>query len=283
MTNSASRVILFNGSKITYSIAGEGSTIVFLHGFLGDSSIWESSSKRLTEKDFQVLGIDLPGHGKSAILQKPLTMELMAEVVKKVLDENHILEATFIGHSMGGYVTLAFAEKHSKYINGLCLFHSTALADDIQKKSDRNRTIALMQKNTTSFIKGAIPFLFAAKNTSKLKPEIQSLVEIAMKGNVEGYLQCLEAMRDRPGREYILEKANFPVHFIIGKYDPVVPWETLQRQSKLAKANSVTILDCGHMGFIEEPEKCLESILNFAKNCHEQINSYHFDTPIGTQ
>lgn len=109
-------------------------TLVLLHGFMENLSIWSDMEPHLS-KDFSLLKIDLPGHGQSEIFGEVHTMELMAEEVKKVLDSQNLNKVHLLGHSMGGYTSLAFAEKYPDTLKSLTLFFSTYFADDEEKNS----------------------------------------------------------------------------------------------------------------------------------------------------
>ena len=125
--------IQFKGAKIHFTDTRKGRCIVLLHGFLESMEIWNEYVKLLSKR-YRVICIDLPGHGKSENIGYVHTMELMADCVKEVLYSLQITKCVMIGHSMGGYVTLAFAEKHERNLRGFALFHSHAAPDSEEKK-----------------------------------------------------------------------------------------------------------------------------------------------------
>src|SRR3972149_4760338 len=114
----------FRNVKVRYSDKGKGRVIVLLHGFLESLEIWDEFSNKLSKR-FRVLAIDLPGHGKTPAIGYVHSMELMAECAKAVLDSLELRKYVVAGHSMGGYVALAFAEMFPQNLSGLCIFHST--------------------------------------------------------------------------------------------------------------------------------------------------------------
>ncbi len=124
--------------NIHYTDKGKGTAIVLLHGFLENSTMWKPFISRLSKKN-RVITIDLLGHGKTECLGYVHTMEDMAEAVKAVLSKLRLRRVVVIGHSMGGYVALAFVEKYSNNVKGLCLMNSTATADSEEKKINRDR------------------------------------------------------------------------------------------------------------------------------------------------
>lgn len=247
-----------------YSISGKGPTIVLLHGFLESGEVWKSFTRRLSQS-FQVITIDLPGHGLSENPGPVNTMDDMAEAVRYVLKSLHVTASLMVGHSMGGYVTLAYAEKFPRTLKGFVLFHSQAGADSAEARINRGRTIALVQKDHHGFIKNFIPDLFDPGNVKKFGKEIENLKTLADKTPKEGIIAALEGMKIRPDRQHVLLNAKVPVLFIIGKNDKRIPMEAVIPQTLLPEHSEALMLDhVGHMGFIEASGKTFAAIKGFA-------------------
>lgn len=259
--------IKFRDANIAYTISGKGNTLVLLHGFLESTLIWNSFVSVL-EKHFQVICIDLPGHGESDCIGYVHEMEMNAEVVHTVLQHLEIKSFVMTGHSMGGYVALAFAEKYSELLKGICMFHSTALPDSEEKKRDRDRTINIVKKDSMTFIRAVIPNLFAPANKEKYKTEIDELIANAAKMPVQGIIATLEGMKIRKDRTHVLKEENVPILIIAGKQDTAVPFDSLLPQLALPKHCEALILDnVGHTGFIEAKDETLNVLFNFAASC----------------
>ncbi len=255
--------IKFRDAAIAYTISGKGDTLVLLHGFIESTQIWKDFVPEL-EKHFRVVCIDLPGHGESDCIGYVHEMELNAEAVHAVLQHLGIKNCVITGHSMGGYVTLAFAEKYPELVKGLCLFHSTALPDSEEKKKDRDKAIGVVKNDPMVFIRTVIPNLFAPANREKFKKEIEELIALSAKTPQQGIVATLEGMKNRKDRTYVLKEAKFPVLIISGKQDTVVPIDSLLPQLAMPKHCEALILDnVGHTGFIEEKETTLKALLNF--------------------
>jgi len=262
--------IIFNNSRIHYSIEGKlkQNALVLLHGFTESLDIWDDFSAELS-LDFKVICIDLPGHGKSECVGDVHTMELMADVVKAVLDKESIVESVMIGHSMGGYVALAFAEKYPLYIKGLGLFHSSAFGDTPQGKVNRTRAIEAIEKDHWEFIVNFIPDLFAPANREALKEEIDTLVEKANAMSKQAIIAAQKGMLTRENRSSVLENANYPMLFIAGKQDTRVPFEVVIQQIAMPKDTVVLLLhDIAHMGYLEARDKTLYSVKCFTEGIY---------------
>ena len=256
--------IEFKNDYLYFKVNGKGKPLVLLHGFLESSNMWDEFSQEL-RNDFKIISIDLPGHGKTICFDEIHTMEFMAECVKSVLYHLRIHECVIVGHSMGGYVALAFAEKYSTMLKGLCLFHSHALADAPEAKINRGRAIAVVKRNHKGFINHFIPDLFAIDNIEKFKTKIIELQFAADSLTEEGIVAALEGMKHRTDKLEFLKKTDLPVLFIVGQEDPRADLEIMFEQISIPKYSELLLLrDSGHMGYIEEKEITAKAIKGFA-------------------
>src|SRR4030042_2445540 len=258
----------FKGITIKVVDEGTGIPVVLLHGYLESSETWQSFSDNL-KKSFRIIRIDLPGHGKSGMLHEIHTMEMMAETIRFVLDALFIDKCVLIGHSMGGYVTLAFAEHYPERLLGFSLFHSTPFPDTEEKKQSRNREIELVRQDKKDLIINAnIPRLFASENLDLLKKDLERVKNIARKTSEEGIIAMLEGMKLRPDRSEIIKKSKIPFMLILGKKDSHIPSESVKSKIELNQRGELCVLEhSGHMGFIEEPRNSAEMIKSFVRKC----------------
>ncbi len=197
--------ILFEKGSLCYTIAGQGPVVVFLHGFLEDHHIWDAFTEKF-EKNHTIIAIDLPGFGKSSVFYENHSMTFMANAVYYILLEENIENCILVGHSMGGYVALAFADLYPAKLNGLVLFHSHAGADEEEGKQNRNRTIKLVKSDRLGYISSFIPQLFAEKNIVKFDEEINFLRKKANKISPDAVIAALEGMRDRNDQRKLLRR-----------------------------------------------------------------------------
>jgi len=261
------RYASFKNIKVRYSDKGHGRAVVLLHGFLESHEIWDEFSDKLS-KSFRVIAIDLPGFGDTPCIGYVHSMELMAQCVKAVMDNIGYRRYVVVGHSMGGYVGLAFADLFADNVSGLCLFHSTSLPDTAEKKQSRNAVIKIVKENPRHYINAFYESLFAPANADEHKKEIQFLRTLSEKFTRQGIVNALEGMKERKKRDWILEFAKYPVLFIAGKKDNVIPYKSVLQQAQLVKHPTVLLLeDVGHMGFYEAKEETLKVVKRFAGKC----------------
>ena len=239
----------FQNSNIYYSAKGTGNPLVLLHGFLESSKIWEPFIARLAVKR-QVVCIDLPGHGRSGIIGEVHSMELMAEVVKAVLDHLKISSATILGHSMGGYVTLAFCEKYPQNTSGIILLNSTPQKDTPEKILNRDRSIAVVKRNKKAYVNAAISGLVAPGNNIKYKPEIEVLKEAAARFPTTGIIAALKGMKIRTNKVEVLKNFNKLKIMIIGENDSVLPYSEMVNVAKECKCKLFR-MSGGHLSYME--------------------------------
>ena len=257
--------VQFRRVPVHFTVEGDGPAVVLLHGFLEDSSIYDGMAKSLSDS-YRVVCIDLPGHGLSGVVGYRHSMEDMASAVRHVLDTLGIGSCTLVGHSMGGYVALAFAELFPLKVNGVVLFHSTALADSETKLKDRERAIAVVRKNAEAFVRNSVPMLFAEGSRRQLAAEIDALAGRAAKFPARGIVANIRGMMARPDRTHLLRDADHPTLIIHGALDPVIGTETILTQAALSPNVRLEILEgIGHMGHMEAPDDCLRLIVSFLR------------------
>jgi len=256
----------FRGAKVRFSDKGKGRAVVLLHGFPENLNIWDEFSDQLA-KSFRVIAIDLPGFGESESIGYVHLMERMAQCVQAVMHHLKLRRYVVVGHSMGGYVAIAFAELYPENLRGLCLFHSSVYADTEEKKLDRDRGIAAVKKHPVQYVKTFSANLFANPDD----PNLKKLQDIVLTSSPRGIAAALEGMKRRPSREVILKFAQYPILFIFGKKDKIMNYEILKPQTELPTRKEVLVLEnAGHMGFYEAPVETLTVLRRFAHRCFRE-------------
>jgi pimeloyl-ACP methyl ester carboxylesterase len=264
--------IEFQNKKIFYQREGKGKPVILLHGFGENSNLWNGQIDSLKE-NYLVIAPDLPGSGKSEMFDGAVLIKDYADVIKALADEiifkdDHESQFSLIGHSMGGYITLAFAEKYPELLNSFGLFHSSAFADSDEKKETRKKGIEFITRNgAAAFIKTLAPNLFCEKSKKENPELVARLIEIGQSISPEALIQYYRAMMARPDRTSVLKTFEKPVLLIAGKSDTVVPLEASLEQFKMPLISSVHILQSsGHVGMWEEPETSNRILKNFLEN-----------------
>ncbi len=245
--------------EITYQIFRNNKakeTIVLIHGYLENSKMWAPLVPYLTT-NYTVLVLDLPGFGKSPCFMPVHTMEFFAHTVKDVLDKEGIKESIFLGHSMGGYVALAFAAFYSGAISKLILLNSSTLADNEDRKKQRMQAIKLATQNKERYVSLAISNLFTETAKIQFPKAIEALKAEALQIKLCGITGALKGMKIRKDRTEVAQKLPCPKFLIAGKQDPLIPYAVSQQLA--IKANlSLFTLSGGHMGMVENFTEILE-------------------------
>lgn len=260
-----SAFLSFKNTRVHYTENGTGTAVVLLHGFLENLQMWDTTVATFSTK-YRVICIDLLGHGATENSGYIHTMLQMAEVVQAVLSHLKIRKSIFVGHSMGGYVALAFAELYPDNVKGLCLMNSTSRADSASKKVQRDRAIAVVKENHKSFVRNSIPMLFRPKNRKLYREAINEVKKVALKTSKQGIVAALEGMKIRQDREVLLHFGPYPKMMLIGEKDPVLNSEDLKQQVQNTNTTVVYFSE-GHMSHIENKEAFLEALSGFFKSC----------------
>jgi pimeloyl-ACP methyl ester carboxylesterase len=252
--------------KIHYTDSGRGHVVILLHGYLESGEVWNGFAGQLAT-EFRVITMDLPGHGLSDVYGETHSMEFMASAVKDLLDKLSVGKAFMIGHSLGGYVTLAFLELFPEYLSGYCLFHSQPLSDSPETVEKRLREIAIVKAGKKDLMyPDNVTRMYALSSPDRFPKAFQRSKDIASRIPGEGIIAVLNGMIQRPSRLKIMEEGRVPCLWILGTMDSYIPCEPIQEKVKLPQNATVLVLqNSGHMGFIEESELSVLTLTDFVK------------------
>ena len=255
--------IVYKRAKVSYSVSGTGSPVLLLHGFAEDRSVWNIFKNDL-EKEYLLIIPNIPGTGDSGIpVESDGSLEYFADALLAVLQTENVRQCCFVGHSMGGYIALAFAHKYPDYLSGLVLYHSSAFADDAAKIAVRRKGIEFIQENGAfEFLKISIPGLFC--NKEKNKRDIESMVEAGKDFSNETLIMYYNAMINRPDHTAMLQHFHHPVGFFIGQHDQAIPFDQSLKQAHIPIISLIYIFrNSGHMSMLEETSHALAHLQNF--------------------
>ena len=258
--------ISFQNTAIRYSIHGKSEPVMLVHGFGEDSSIFNAQINYL-KANYLLIAPDLPGIGKSEMLVKnDVQISDYAAVLKEIVDEEKLGPFTMLGHSMGGYITLSYAEKYGETLRAFGLLHSSAYADDEMKIATRKKAIDFILENGSgAFLKTSIPGLFL--NAEKSKIDIDNLIEKGNTFNPNVLIQQYKAMIGRTDTTAILKTFQHPILITMGEHDKTIPFAKSLAQSHLPKTAYIHILrESAHVGMLEETENVNNILAEFLQS-----------------
>ncbi len=267
-----SKTFTYQSSKIFYRTVGKGKPVVLVHGFAEDSEVWKNQIEFLQDHCFLIIP-DLPGSGKSESIND-MSIEGMSEVIKELINREAPGSSPFgggwvgaVGHSMGGYISLALAEKYPEMLSSIALVHSSAFADSDEKKANRLKSIEFVKKNGAyEFLKAVITDLFTETWAANNPQTVDRQIEKSKAFPDEAIIAYYHAMINRPDRTPVLKNFNKPILFIIGEHDKAVPFQQSMQQCYLPNQSHIHILrNSAHMGMLEETDKVNEILPGFLK------------------
>ena len=245
-------------------------TLLLIHGFGEDHCIWKAQIQYLSEF-YRIIAPNLPG-----VHCKPLTIHhshqpqinLYVEVLHELMHHLHIEQYYVMGHSMGGYIGLAFADYYTNHVMGLGLIHSTTYADSDAKKASRMKVAEFLEEHgTLKYLETATANLFANPFKEQHPDKIQTVIDSASDISKETMMQFVFAMRNRRAHTHLLTQKRIPIWMIVGKEDIAVPFEDSQAQIELLPTKNVLILEqVGHMGMIEATDKVNQAMHQFIQD-----------------
>jgi len=262
------QIFELSGYRLFTKIEGEGSPLLLLHSYWGSHVLFDPLTIALS-KHRMVIRIDLPGHGNSGIPPADYTFDHFAPVLNELLIRLNIPgKISIVGHSMGGYIALAFASKYPDRISALVLMHSPVISADTQSIKQREREGRLLLKGKRELLlQVSIPSNFAPGNACSMSHVVALLNQTSSQVTLEGALQSIQAINQRCNSLGALQQALYPILIIIGKYDNVYsPDEQLDKASQIPNAEVLVLDHSGHLGFMEEEELVMKGIEAFLES-----------------
>ncbi|WP_299675972.1 alpha/beta hydrolase [uncultured Dokdonia sp.] len=253
--------ITHKGSRIFYTDQGVGATIILLHGFLENSSMWNDLLPFLIKKH-RVICIDLLGHGKTACLGYVHTMQDFSDAVLAVMNELHIHQSTIIGHSMGGYVGIAFAKAYPEKVNAICLLNATPEADSKERKQVRLRANEMAKTQYKQLVRMSFMNLFDPTSKAQFSDTITTALHHALQTPVQGYIASNEGMRLREDTSDFWKSAPFKKGMILGETDWIIDAQR-QKDTFTPYIDHFAIIKGGHMSHISNKDVVIKHVLSF--------------------
>jgi 3-oxoadipate enol-lactonase len=256
------QIVTIQGRRLAYVEAGAGQPLVLLHGFCGSSAYWEEVVPLLMQ-DHRLIIPDLRGHGASEAPGGTYSMELFAEDIEGLLDALGIHKAAVLGHSLGGYITLALAETAAERLTAFGLIHSTAYPDDEKGKEGRLKGMqTIREQGLPVFLEGLVPRLFAPEHLGSMPEQVEKARQIGQGTAPGGAIHTLEGMRERPDRRSVIAEAKVPVLLVAGEHDQIIaPERTFTAEGEHIR--QVLIEGAGHISLLEAPERLAKEIAAF--------------------
>ena len=246
--------------ELAYFDEGKGEqTLLLIHGFGEDNTIWKNQIDFLSTY-YRIIAPNIPGvNCKPLVLhhsQAP-SIRMYVEVLHDLMHHLHIDQYFIVGHSMGGYIGLSFADVYVNHVQGLLLLHSTTYEDNEAKKTSRMKVAEFIQEwGVSKYLETATPNLFGDA-FKKINPGIiQNVIETGLGISQEAMIQFVFAMRNRKAMTHLLQLSNLPVWMIVGDADLAVPiQDSLEQIKLLPSSNSLVLENVGHMGMIEATDQ----------------------------
>lgn len=254
-----SKLQLSNGAELAYfdsaPEAASAPVLVLLHGYCGSSAYWEAIVSELAP-EIRVIAPDARGHGRSSSPADEIyTMELYAQDIADMLDQLQVDHAVMLGHSLGGYITLAFAERYAVRLSGFGLIHSTPLEDSGEAKQNRDKAVAAIEEQGLApFIDGLIPKLFAQHNQNNHQEAIARGKRIGYGTQLEGAIRTAKGMKARVDRTHVIRESKLPVLLVAGANDGIIPVANTFAAAN-EKTTKAELAEAGHMGMMEQPQQ----------------------------
>jgi pimeloyl-ACP methyl ester carboxylesterase len=255
-----------NGFRCSFADEGEGQTILFVHGFPLSRAIWQPQIETLA-KNYRVIAPDLRGHGESSAPAGIYTMDTFAEDLQALIAERKSGPVVFVGHSMGGYISLAFYRKFPQLVRALVLFCTRASADSAEGKMGRENLAQRAEREGASAVaEQMLPKMLAAMTTASRPDLVEQVQSLMLATSINGLAGSLRGMAARPSSLDLLPKIAVPTLAIAGANDLIIPaQETEMLAQMIPEAELAMISNAGHLASLENPAAVITSLRHFLK------------------
>lgn len=260
------RIINIDGVDLAYVRRGHGLPLMLVHGYPLDHRIWEEVAS-LLESDFDLILPDMRGFGESQVMQADQSIMSYAADLRGLLDHFHIRQALVAGHSMGGYVALAFARQFPKRLSGLGLIASQTLADTPERREGRFATAKeVVESGVSSVADSMAPKLSA-----------DAAIQAILRGFILdqpplGIASALRAMADRPDSTGLLKVLDLPIVIVHGQVDSLIPIERAREMKEaVSSAHYVELPNAGHMPMMEDAPSVAEALRFFGDKSAKRV------------
>ncbi len=265
--------LIVHGELVRFQISGKGNPLVLLHGFTENLELFRSTVDAFHSRA-KIFLVDLPGHGGSGLPKKLNSIEDIADWLHDFLNQMGIQQFALVGHSLGGYIALAYSKKYPQTLKGICLAHSSPLPDSIEKKELRQKSIEFIMRNgSENFIRTLIPGLFSPESIQSIPEIVESSLKRALLTRKETLMRMIQIMKDRSDSTNWMAKTDIPIAGILGKMDGLIHYETVFPLMGIAPNVQVCGIEkVGHMGMLEDPIKfnaALSAFMNWVYDGNE--------------
>lgn len=245
-----------DGAELDVATDGNGDAIVLLHGFPLTREIWNAQASQLAQTH-RVIHPDLRGMGRSSAPDGPYLMETLAGDLAAILDAMAIDRATIVGHSLGGFVALAFARMYTERVARLALVCSRLAADSPEIAGLRNDLADRLERENSieTAVETYIPTLFSDASLKENAAAVERARAIVRSNSPRGAAAMLRGMAQRVESYDIAADLAMPVLIVAGAGDKVVPSaESEAMRAAFPAARLAFMKNSGHLPMLEEPE-----------------------------
>jgi pimeloyl-ACP methyl ester carboxylesterase len=255
------------GIPVRLQWEGKGDAVLLLHGYLETLEVWDEFAETI-KAHYKVIRLDLPGHGFSGTKPDINTMDFMAAIAKEVVSLAGEEKVHLVGHSMGGYVALAFAEQFPGQTRSLCLFHSTPYADTSEKQEKRKKEIELIEAGKLHLLLDTqMQQVFADANVKRFEHKIADLQGCSLTMEPEGVIASIRGLAARENKEAFLKSFTAPLLFVFGEHDNFISNEVAARMEQdNPQAEVCKLSQSGHCGFVEQMNESVSQLQQFWQN-----------------
>jgi 3-oxoadipate enol-lactonase len=249
--------------RMAVEVDGEGDPVLLIHGLGGTSNSWTPVMGAFTR--FRTIRVDLPGSGRSARVEGPLSIERFVQASRRALAMAGVQRAHVAAHSMGTIVAMHLAAEEPQSVRSLALFGPLLAPPDPARTAIRSRGQKVRAEGAQG-MQAVADSLVQAATSSESKARHRAAVafvrESLMRQDPDGYGRSCDALAEAQAAD--ASRITCPTLLVTGDEDAVAPPQAVRQMGeKIAGSRTEILRGCGHWTPVEKPDECIDLLQRF--------------------
>ncbi len=242
-------------AQLAYEVLGEGPPLVLLHPFPLNHEFWNGSAQQLIAR-YRIILPDLRGHGDSELGDGPATMQKLADDLARLLREERVTKASFVGVSIGGYLLFEFWRRYRDQVRALVLANTKAGGETPESRNARLQSADRVLREGAAWFVDEMAAKLVSSTTRTNRPDIvEAARDMMRKMSPQDIAGVQQGMADRPDSVSTLDSITVPTLLIAGEEDSVPLAEMELMRRRIVGSELRVVSGAGHYAALEKPEE----------------------------
>jgi pimeloyl-ACP methyl ester carboxylesterase len=246
--------------RIAFEVVGEGEPVLMIHGLGGTSNTWTPLAAAFARH--RRVAFDLPGSGRSARVEGPLSVQVFVESALKVMERAAVTRAHVVAHSMGTIVAAHLAAAEPAKVASLALFGPLLAPPEPARSAIQARGAKAREGDMQPIADTLLQSSISVETRTKRPAAVAYVRESLMRQEPQGYARSCEALAEMQPAD--TTRIVCPTLLVTGDEDAVAPPQSVRMMAQKIAGSRIEVLrGCGHWTPVEKPEECISLLKRF--------------------